>query len=515
MAVDSKFFNIPFGATGDRATIPEATQPSGAVSYQQGFGPDYERDPATDPLAKRVPRDGTNEYLYQISNAVKYLQWYGVPQYTSVADGGPANYPLTARVRYDAGAGMQVWASIVATNTAVPGSDPAKWVVDDAFSEASLAEALAATLGTKVISPRRLGASVQQNPWTYAVAAGTANALTIAPVPAVTANVAGSIFRVQITAVNTGAATLKVGSAAAANIKTFSGANIAAGDLPVGAILEFVFDGTSWLLLGLVKSEVVTPIVATPTFYIRTDGNDNNNGSANTAGAAFLTIAGALSYVKNRYGLPGRPIIFQLGIAGTYAGTQISGVPGGLTIIGDVANRGNYIIQATAGTTVSGGSVTFQGLSFSIPSSPTQPALQVGNGGFATIDRVTFTGVSQSAVAHLFAAAGGTIVFAGGSTAATFNSDARAAMYAEGGGNISFSTGTVVSMGGTNPTFTLGTVAANSCGSVLLGVGSFTNTAIGPRYNAVLNGVINVGGGGASFIPGTVAGSTATGGQYA
>lgn len=44
---------------------------------------------------------------------------------------------------------------------------------------------------------------------------------------------------------------------------------------------------------------------------------------------------------------------------------------------------------------------------------------------------------------------------------------------------------------------------------------SFTGGTTGTRYSATLNGVINTSGGGASFFPGSIAGATATGGQYA
>lgn len=128
---DSKFFNIPFGTSGDRATIPDATQPSGAVSFAQGFGPDYERDPETDPLYKPVPRDETNELNYQITLALKQLQLWGTPEWFPQDDqGNQVAYPVSARVRYDTGTGgMRIWQSIAATNTAVPGSDNTKWRV--------------------------------------------------------------------------------------------------------------------------------------------------------------------------------------------------------------------------------------------------------------------------------------------------------------------------------------------------------------------------------------------------
>lgn len=121
---NSKLFSIPFGATGDRVVIPEATDPSGAVSYQQGFGPDYERDPATDPLAKRVPRDETNEYLYQITNALKWLQTFGAPEWYALDDAGVAvSYPVAAQVRHL----DKNWVSLVAANTVQPGTDATKW----------------------------------------------------------------------------------------------------------------------------------------------------------------------------------------------------------------------------------------------------------------------------------------------------------------------------------------------------------------------------------------------------
>jgi len=44
---------------------------------------------------------------------------------------------------------------------------------------------------------------------------------------------------------------------------------------------------------------------------------------------------------------------------------------------------------------------------------------------------------------------------------------------------------------------------------------SFAGTgAVGARYSATLNGVINMLFGGSTFIPGDSAGSTGTGGQY-
>ena len=43
---------------------------------------------------------------------------------------------------------------------------------------------------------------------------------------------------------------------------------------------------------------------------------------------------------------------------------------------------------------------------------------------------------------------------------------------------------------------------------------TFSGSATGVRYSATLNGIINTGGGGATYLPGNSAGSFATGGQY-
>jgi len=43
---------------------------------------------------------------------------------------------------------------------------------------------------------------------------------------------------------------------------------------------------------------------------------------------------------------------------------------------------------------------------------------------------------------------------------------------------------------------------------------TWSGAATGPRYSSSLNGIINTGGGGANYLPGNAAGSTATGGQY-
>ena len=41
-----KFIRYPFAATGDKTSVPDDVEPSGNISYAEGYGFDYERNPA-------------------------------------------------------------------------------------------------------------------------------------------------------------------------------------------------------------------------------------------------------------------------------------------------------------------------------------------------------------------------------------------------------------------------------------------------------------------------------------
>ncbi|MEX7103004.1 hypothetical protein AB2C27_31920, partial [Pseudomonas aeruginosa] len=64
----------------------------------------------------------------------------------------------------------------------------------------------------------------------------------------------------------------------------------------------------------------VPQITASPTLYVRTDGNDANDGSANTPAKAFATIAAAAAKGASAFYLGGKTLTIQLGNTGTYTG---------------------------------------------------------------------------------------------------------------------------------------------------------------------------------------------------
>ena len=82
----SKTFAVPFAGSGDKTAIPDATQPSGDVSYTEGFTEDYGLDQATEPLAKDIPRRETNQLYFDITELLQEIQQNGLPVYNATYD---------------------------------------------------------------------------------------------------------------------------------------------------------------------------------------------------------------------------------------------------------------------------------------------------------------------------------------------------------------------------------------------------------------------------------------------
>ncbi|WP_054312927.1 DUF2793 domain-containing protein [Mesorhizobium sp. 1M-11] len=272
---------------------------------------------------------------------------------------------------------------------------------------------------------------------------------------------------------------------------------------------------------GAVRAQDLVSYILRPdedeiTLYIRPDGDDINDGSANDAGHAFKTIAAAIDRIQNRYAFAGRKAILKLGTPGTYDTCIIRSVAGSLEIVGDKDNRADYVLTGARGMTISSAAVTLSGLTLTYGNGAIQHNLQVGNSGVATIDGVIFNcAVSQSTWSHIFSTDGGSVILQSGFSA-TIGGDAYAALYAATGGTIAASTAAEMLITPNNPTFSDATVVARSGGVVEIAALTFhPGGGIGRRYHAALNGVINTNGGGANFIPGNSAGLTETGGQYA
>jgi len=126
----AKFFRYAFGDSGDKTAVPDETQVDGSVSYEQGYGSDYQKNLATDPDAKPYPRPQSNQLYFDITNNLREWQTQAVPEFIDAADNGGVNYPypIYALVRYDSGSGYKVYESREDSNNTLP-TDATKWRV--------------------------------------------------------------------------------------------------------------------------------------------------------------------------------------------------------------------------------------------------------------------------------------------------------------------------------------------------------------------------------------------------
>ena len=73
----SQFFDRPFASGGTRTSIPIETTSDGSMSFLEGWGYDYERDPLKDSKSRRIERANMNFLFYIITEAIGELQRQG------------------------------------------------------------------------------------------------------------------------------------------------------------------------------------------------------------------------------------------------------------------------------------------------------------------------------------------------------------------------------------------------------------------------------------------------------
>ena len=253
-----------------------------------------------------------------------------------------------------------------------------------------------------------------------------------------------------------------------------------------------------------------TVLTAPRTFYVRSDGLDTNDGFANTAGSAWATIQHAINVVAGSVDTGGHDVTIQVG-DGTYVTANVltSVVGGGhLVISGNATTPANVVVAPAAGdcffADASAGHFVIQNLKM---------ISATGNG--VTVARATISisnvDFGTCGVAHIFAGYAGLV-----SVHANYAVSGGALIHwaAEHNGVISADGYTVTFSNA--PNFSIVTAFATNGGVMTISSMTFTNggTVTGTRYLAQVNGVIATAGGGANYIPGNVAGSTASGGQY-
>lgn len=114
---DNLYFDTLFAENGDKTAVPDALQPDGSVSYDQGFTVDYTL-PIGNLDRKTVPRNQTNQIYYDLSAAIQQLQQVSAPPFitTSMNGGSPFSYSKNVRVT----SGGVIYQSLTNSNTTTP-----------------------------------------------------------------------------------------------------------------------------------------------------------------------------------------------------------------------------------------------------------------------------------------------------------------------------------------------------------------------------------------------------------
>jgi hypothetical protein len=248
------------------------------------------------------------------------------------------------------------------------------------------------------------------------------------------------------------------------------------------------------------------------TLYVSTSGSDSNNGL--TSGTAFATIQKAYSVLGQNYDLAGQYTATISVGAGTFPALNayfpIVGLNGAGSVVINGAGSATIISTSTSGSNAvsatGGAQFTLSNLAVSTSGSASNGVYSANGGSIAIGAGVTFNGCVN---AHMYAVSAGYIgVNANYAIAGSANTHITSAS-----GQISITAGITVTITG-SPTFSGGFATSNYAGFISAISITFSGSASGPRYSVGANGVINTNGGGASYFPGSISGTAATGGQY-
>ena len=249
---------------------------------------------------------------------------------------------------------------------------------------------------------------------------------------------------------------------------------------------------------------------ANRTYYVRTDGSDSNTGLANTSGGAFLTIQKAIDAVSSLY-----IGIFDVTIQvadGTY-NQQLTLKPivgaGTIYITGNISTPANATITSPAFPTIAsytqslydikGFTITCTDAVYKICISSENGSIKFGNIIFPLLSVGGYHLSANGASAKIEASANYTI--SGGADIHVIASS----------GAFVTARGRTITLSG-SPNFAASFVYATVTGMIDFVSNTYSGSATGKRYDARLNGVIFTNG---ATLSGSIAGTTATGGQYA
>ena len=237
----------------------------------------------------------------------------------------------------------------------------------------------------------------------------------------------------------------------------------------------------------------------TVNIYVRADGNDSNGGFANTAGGALASVEAALALAACF--AAGVSVIVHVG-AGSFA------VGSWATFSGECAPE---IVGAGVGSTTINGIYASYGGTLEVRNCTIGDyGIQCFGGGSSVYGfNIGFSGADG--LSHVHASDGGVVQLGNYSVSAI----------TRGGNHIFIGDASRVVLAGTVTVLDNLTIGSwiNADGPFAFcnagcsfSLGAFSVT--GPRYRTTQGSIIQTGGRGTSYLPGSTAGSVASGGQY-
>jgi len=361
----------------------------------------------------------------------------------------------------------------------------------------------------------------------YGRDSGTADALAILPSPAATGYTDGMVVAVlKGNSVNgTSTPQLNVSNLGARTIVKANGSALSAGDLVANVEFIAVYDGTvgvfriPHLLTSdinfLISQQTALRVTSNQTLYVNAStGSDSNKG---TVGAPFLTLQAVRNYAQNNFNLNGTYSVTYVATGAFTAGVVANGlIPGqngpanevfSFTSGSSVAvtdanclaaiNGAQFTVQALSGSVLLTTSGSANGLGFAIGAFYGGSQVRVGAGlNFGT------------AYASHVSANGGIINL---NEAYTISGSAQSHLNILGaGGYISSnqSAPQTITLVGT-PNFSIA-YAYTRAGKIDHGGLTFIGSATGKRYDVDECSGISTNGGGANYLPGSIAGTGGT-----
>ena len=249
-------------------------------------------------------------------------------------------------------------------------------------------------------------------------------------------------------------------------------------------------------------------LTANRTYYVRTDGNDANNGLANTSGGAFLTIQKAWDVICATLDLAGFTVTIQVG-DGTYTSVlsiTVSPVGGNVIINGNSVTPANVVWSTTNSSCIFASApcnVTVNNLE--MQTTTTQSCIRASNGAIVFVGSGMRFGAC--AEAHLRSDIGGVIRNTG--SYSIVGSSVNHLFL--NGGEVALNSATITLSG--TPAFSTAFVSIlGPCLCIIFGM-TYSGSATGVRANVSGNGVLNTFGAGQGSLPGNSNGTPTTGGQ--